>query len=294
MADSTKASPGAPVSKPGHDSVSLDSLYKNLLEAHARLQEKVQGRTVALAAVTHQLKVPLAVIPGYVDLLLSQKPGPLTARQKQILENLRAASAHLEEFITDFLAYSSLEAGKVTLRYETGDLNACLAEVCGYWIDQFREKGVALFFPSNPRLEQFEFDYHKVQQVVANLLENSLRFTPAGGTVWLTAEPYAWERPERGEAPQGVPKQTGSPAVPNAVRITVADTGSGIPAEYHQEVFNDFFQVPTEAVHSGGTGLGLAISKRLVQAHGGKIWVESEVGSGSKFSFLLPLHPSST
>ncbi len=294
MADSTKTPPTASASKPSHEAVSLDSLYKDLLEAHVKLQEKVQRRTVALAAVTHQLKVPLAVIPGYVDLLLSLKPGPLTDRQEQILENLRAASAHLEEFIRDFLAYSSLEAGKVTLRYEAGDLNACLAEVCGYWIDQFREKGVALYFPSNPRLEQFEFDYHKVQQVVANLLENSLKFTPAGGTVWLTAEPYAWGRAERGEAPQGVPKPATSQSVPNAIRITVADTGIGIPAEYHQEVFNDFFQVPTQADHPKGTGLGLAISKRLVQAHGGKIWVESEVGSGSKFSFLLPLHPSST
>ncbi len=293
MADSTKASLTPSTSKPGGDAVSLDSLYRDLLEAHARLQEKVQRRTVALAAVTHQLRVPLAVIPGYVDVLLSLKPGPLTDRQQQILENLRAASAHLEEFIKDFLAYSSLEAGKVTLRYEAGDLNACLAEVCGYWIDRFREKGVALYFPSNPRLASFEFDYHKVQQVVANLLENSLKFTPSGGTVWLTAEPYAWERGERSEAPQAAPKKSGSPATPNAVRVTVADTGLGIPAEYHQEIFNDFFRVPTQADHPGGTGLGLAISKRLVQAHGGKIWVESEVGSGSKFSFLLPLHPSS-
>jgi signal transduction histidine kinase len=73
----------------------------------------------------------------------------------------------------------------------------------------------------------------------------------------------------------------------------VADTGAGIPAEYHQEIFDDFFKVPGQADHLGGTGLGLAICKRLVQAHGGKIWVESEAGAGCKFSFLLPLKPGS-
>ena len=265
---------------------SIDPRYQDLLEAYARLQGQVERRTLALATIAHQVKVPLAVIPGYVDLFLSEKPGPLTDRQRQILENLRATILHLEEFLRDLLAYSALEAGKVTLKFELGDINACLAEVCGYWFQRFRDKGVALYTPSNPQLAQFEFDSYKVQQVVANLLENSLRFTPTGGTVWLTAEPYVWERGSRDETAQGQP---GGNAKPNSVCLTVADTGPGIPAEYHQEVFDDFFKVPGQEEKTGGTGLGLAISKRLVQAHGGKIWVESAVGGGSKFCFLLPL-----
>jgi len=290
MVDSSKSVPIAKGSNSGRDPTSSDALYQDLLEAHARLQDQVERRTLALATIAHQLKVPLAVIPGYVDLLLSEKPGPLTERQRQILENLRASTLHLEKFLRDLLSYSALEAGKVSLKYERGDLNACLAEVCGYWFDRFREKGVALYSPNNPQLAQFEFDYYKVQQVVANLLENSWRFTPTGGTVWLTAEPVAWERAGRDESGQGEPGQA---AMPNSVRVTVADTGPGVPAEYQQEVFDDFFKVPGQEDQLGGTGLGLAISKRLVQAHGGKIWVESEGGAGSKFSFLLPLKPSS-
>jgi signal transduction histidine kinase len=198
MAESAKASPIPPMSPTGQEAQPSELSHKELLEAHARLQEKVQRRTIALAAVAHQLKVPLAVIPGYVDLLLSRKPGPLTDRQLQILENLRASCRSLEDFIRDFLAYSTLESGKFTVRFEMGDLNACLTEVAGFWVERFHERGVALYFPSNPNLQQFEFDYHKVQQVIANLLENALRFTPSGGTVWLTAEPYAWEHAKVG------------------------------------------------------------------------------------------------
>jgi len=290
MPDSNKSpsSPAEPSVSSGSDSV--DRRYQDLLESYSRLQGQVERRTLALATIAHQVKVPLAVIPGYVDLLLSGKPGPLTDRQRQIFENLKATTLHLEEFLRDLLAYSALEAGKVTLKFDMGDLNACLAEVCGYWFQRFRDKGVALYTPSNPQLPQFEFDSYKVQQVVANLLENSLRFTPTGGTVWLTAEPYLWERGSRDEPVRGRPGESGKA---NSVCVTVADTGPGIPAEYHQEVFDDFFRVPGQEEKAGGTGLGLAISKRLVQAHGGKIWVESAVGGGSKFCFLLPLKPRS-
>lgn len=275
----------------------LPPLYKELLEAYARQENEIRQRTMALATMAHELKTPLSIIAGYIELLLGQRAGPLNDRQRQILEDSQSNCTRLQKFIQDFLASSALEAGKVTVKLERGDLNASLSEVCGYWLDRFHAKGVALYFPVNPKLEPFEFDSYKVQQVVANLLDNALKFTKPGGTVWVTAEPHYWERRTRQELPlaeerrKGTSTETG--AISNAIRVTVADTGPGITPEYQQEIFDDFFKVPDQEDQSGGTGLGLAIARRLVQAHGGKIWVESEPGAGSKFSFLLPFKSAS-
>lgn len=260
---------------------------KKLISAYLSLHEESSTR---LASAVHELKTPLAIITGYIEVLLSQKVGPLKDRQKQVLEDTKANCARLQRFIQDFLTYSALEAGKVYMTFEHGDLNACLSEVFGYWLARFREKGVALYFPINVKLQPFLFDYHKVQQIVSNLLENAVKCTPVGGTVWLTAEPYTWER-RRNQASVTRERRKKSLSIPNAVRLMVADTGPGIAPEYQQEIFGDFFRVPQKHNPSRGTGLGLAIARRLVQAHNGKIWVESEVGVGSKFSFLLPLKP---
>ena len=252
--------------------------------AELRSATKVDARqqTLALARVAHELKTPLAIIIGYIDLLLSGKVGPLNPRQRQVLLDTQPNCARLEKFIKDFLAYGTLDANKAAMQFERGDLNACLSETCGYWLDRYCAKGVALYFPLNPRLEPFEFDYHKIQQVVSNLVENSLKFTPQGGTVWLTAEPHTWESLAY--------RQAGGASSINSARVTVADTGPGIAPEFHQEIFDHFFRVPYEN-HPGGTGLGLAIARHIVQAHGGKIWVESEPGAGCKLTFLLPLVP---
>ncbi len=265
------------------------SLYEDLLEAYGRQEREIGQRTMALARMAHELKTPLAIIVGYVELLLSQKAGALSARQRQILEDCQSNCARLDKFVQDYLAYSALEAGKIRMKLQRGDLNACLSEVCSYWQGRFHAKGVALYLPISPKLEAFEFEYHKVQQVVSNLLDNSLKFISPGGTVWLTAEPYRWERRTRQGPPLTPERRQEATPAPNAVRVTVADTGPGIAPEYHQEIFDDFFKVPDQEDQSGGSGLGLAIARRLVHVHGGKIWVESEPGAGAKFSFLLPL-----
>jgi signal transduction histidine kinase len=264
--------------------------YPDLLKARGDLEEELQKRTLALATLAHEMKNPLAIISGYVDVLLSRKVGPLNERQRNILDEARANCARLQKFSQEFLAYSSLTMGSasVVLRLEPGDLGACLSEVCGYWMDRFSAKGVALYFQPNPRIGLFKFDYHKIQQVISNLLENALKFTEKGGSVWLTTETHLWERRGRLNTPQAVQRRQSRSAGASAVRISVADTGKGIAAEFHQEVFQDFFRVPDD-IGTPGAGLGLAIARRLVQLHGGKIWVESELGAGSRFCFLLPL-----
>jgi signal transduction histidine kinase len=157
------------------------------------------------------------------------------------------------------------------------------------WSNRFQEKGLALYFLANDKLPVFPFDTPKLERIISNLLENSFKFTPQGGTVWLHAEPYMWER-RAAELPSSAERRRQNVTHPNSVKVSVSDTGPGIPAEFHLEVFDDFFRLPgTEAQE--GMGLGLAIARRLVQGMGGKIWVESDAGAGCKFSFLIPYKP---
>jgi signal transduction histidine kinase len=275
----------------GDTASTLPSLYQDLLEAQGHLEEELHRRALALATLAHEIKNPLAIVSGYVEMLLTRKVGPLTERQRKILEETQVNCARLQKFAEEFLAYSSLAMGNapLTLRLEPGDLNACISEACGYWIDKFSEKGVALYFQGSTEIPLFPFDYDKVQQVVSNLLENALKFTPAAGSVWMTSEPHAWERRARMSAPRAVERRREGSLGAGAVRVMVADSGKGIAPEFYQEVFEDFFRVPGDELHTPGAGLGLAIARRLIQLHEGKIWVESELGVGSRFCFLLPL-----
>lgn len=263
--------------------------YRELLEAYQRLQEEDTRRTVALGTAAHQLKTPLAIISGYIELLLTAKPGAVNTRQRQILQESQINCNRLRQYIEDFLSYSALETGKLALKYGQADVNECLAELYSYWLSSFQRKGVALYPPVKQSLPLFAFDYDKIQHVVSNLLENALKFTPVGGTVWVTAEPYMWERRARDEERKGSERRKSRDPGPNSVRVAVSDTGLGIAAEFQQEIFDDFVKLPQPGDPVGGMGLGLGIARRLILAHHGKIWVESEVGAGSTFAFLLPL-----
>jgi signal transduction histidine kinase len=274
------------------DSESQRQEFEDLLQSFQKLQDESRRRTTALAHAAHELKTPLAIMSGYLDVLLSgDKLGPLSDRQRRILEDMRANGSRLQQFIQDFLTYSALETGNVSMRFEMADLNACLSEVCSFWLHRFHQQGVALYFLANEKLKPFPFDNFKVQHIVSNLLDNASKFTPSGGTVWLNAEPHVWERrTEKSVRVTGDRRKPSLTAVPNSVRISVSDTGVGIAPEFQQEIFEDF----TKALHdknSQGMGLGLSIARRLVQAHGGRIWMESQPGSGTKFSFLIPLNP---
>jgi NtrC-family two-component system sensor histidine kinase KinB len=266
---------------------------QDLLQQFTHLQERFQRTTNALASAAHDLKTPLAILNGYVELLQSEKLGGLNERQREILGDMRTSGQRLQHFIQDFLSFSVLETGEMKMHFEAADLNACLSEVCRLWSHSFQEKGLALYFLANEKLTEFAFDVPKIQRVVSNLLENASKFTPAGGTVWLHAEPYMWERRSASNPDNLTERRHRVISHPNSVKVSVSDTGPGIPAEYHIEVFDDFFRLPQTESQSG-MGLGLAIARRLVSGMGGKIWVESEPGAGCKFSFILPLLPPST
>lgn len=285
--DSAELCPAAPVDKLCPDG----TCQAELLQQYTQLRERFQRCTNALASAAHDLKTPLSILSGYIELLQSEKLGGLNDRQRQVLRDMRSSGQRLQHFIQDFLTYSVLETGELRMQYEVGDMNACISEVCGLWSNRFQEKGLALYFLANDKLTAFSFDSAKVQRVLSNLMENASKFTPAGGTVWLHAEPHMWER--RAAQKPGIPgeRRRQNLGQPNSVKVSVSDTGPGIAAEFHLEVFDDFFRLPQAENKSDGMGLGLAIARRLVNGFGGKIWVESEPGAGCKFSFLIPLQP---
>jgi len=259
--------------------------YRNLLAAYLKLQEVNRQKTVFLASAAHELKTPLAVIKGYYDLLLAGSLGRLTDKQRDILEESKESCERLVRLVSMFLNYSALESGKLVLQLRENDLRDCLDELCKRWSEAFQRKGVRLEANIDPSIATFRFDYQKVQQVAANLLDNALKHTPSGGTVTMRAAPHFWERRVATVAPVEERRRFRLPR-PNSVEVSVKDSGAGIPAEHHQEIFEDFVRVDR---NTSGMGLGLAIAKRLIQAHRGKIWVESDPGGGSRFTFLLPM-----
>lgn len=286
VAESTVTPNGAPTAE-GIPSAA------DLPQAYSELQERFQRTTNALGSAAHDLKTPLAILNGYVELLQSEKLGQLNSRQREVLGDMRSSGQRLQQFIQDFLTYSALETGGLLMRFEKGNINECLSEVCRLWSARFQQKGLALYFLPNEKLPVFPFDSPKLERVISNLLENSFKFVPQGGTVWLHAEPYMWERRAASQPASAGERRRQDVSQPNSVKVSVSDTGPGIPAEFQQEVFDDFFRLPSNE-NQEGMGLGLAIVRRLVQGMGGKVWVESDPGAGCKFSFLIPFKPTST
>jgi signal transduction histidine kinase len=258
--------------------------YRNLLAAYLRLQEVNRQKTVFLGSAAHELKTPLAVMKGYYDLLLSGSLGNLSEKQRETLQESKQSCDRLVRLVSTFLNYTALESGKLVLQFQDNDLRDCLNDVAVRWKEAFQRANVHLEVFLAPKLPLFKFDYPKIQQCISNLVDNALKHTPAGGKVMLRAEPHFWERRVAPVSPRQERRSPRAPQ-PNSVLVTVSDTGRGIAAEYHQEIFEDFMRVDPS---SGGMGLGLAITKRLIQAHHGKIWVDSEPGRGSSFTFLLP------
>ncbi|MGA2236531.1 MAG: HAMP domain-containing sensor histidine kinase [Terriglobales bacterium] len=255
-----------------------------------QLRDRFRKTTNALASAAHDLKTPLAILNGYIQLLQSQKLGPLNDRQREVMSDMFSSGQRLQHFIQDFLTYSVLETGELRMQFVEGDMNACLSEVCRLWSARFQERGLALYFLANDKLTPFAFDSPKIQRVISNLLENACKYTPQGGTVWLHAEPHMWERRSMSKSAANGERRRQATTVPNAVKVSVADTGPGIRPEFHLEIFDDFFRL-SGSESAEGMGLGLAIARRLLQGMGGKIWVESEPGAGCKFSFLVPMKP---
>jgi len=267
-----------------------DAPSKELIRELEQLRDRYRKTTNALASAAHDLKTPLAIMNGYIELLQSQKLGSLNQRQLDVMADMFTSGQRLQHFIQDFLTYTVLETGELRMQFVENDMNACLSEVCRIWSNRFQERGLALYFLTNEKLMPFHFDAPKIQRVISNLLDNACKYTPQGGTVWIHAEPHMWERRSVAKTAANGDRRRQSNNAPNAVKVSVSDTGPGIRPEFQLEIFDDFFRLPGSEV-TEGMGLGLAIARRLLMGMGGKIWVESEPEAGSKFSFIIPLKP---
>lgn len=250
------------------------------------LASEYHRRTLALAAAAHELKTPLSICVGYIELLVSGKLGALQLTQRQALEEMDANLRRLQHFIGDFLTYAALETNSVQLRLEVAEVEPCVREICEIWQPRFRAKQQNFELRVEPGLEVCDFDYSKLQHAISNLLHNAWKYTPTKGSVSVLVRPYFWDRRNQQALLPEPDRRAESTHGPNSVCITVADNGPGVEPEFQLEIFDDFTRAESGEIE--GVGLGLSIARRIVQGHHGKIWIDSQPGSGSRFRLLLP------
>ncbi|MCC6858983.1 MAG: response regulator [Bryobacterales bacterium] len=244
----------------------LDSQARQI-RLHSREVERLNRlKSEFIAGISHELRTPLNSILGFSDLLVKERAGPLNARQLEFLSHLRGAAEHLLALINDVLDLSKIEAGHSELHCEHFYLHEALDEVLPGLRALAAQRGIRLTTPSG-EIHVYA-DRLRFKQIVYNLVSNALKFTPQGGSIDVSASVGSLE-----------------------ICFTVSDTGIGIPFEDQASIFDKFYQVSSATPVREGAGLGLAIARRLVEQHSGKIWVESEPGKGSHFSFTLPLPP---
>ena len=265
--------------------------YRELLLAYAQLQELNQQKNNFLASATHELRTPVTVMKGYHRILLDGRLGELAPQQREVLLESEQSCARLIKIINSLLDLSRIETGKLELFYQDYDLAANLKQVVSQMKEFSKRKQLSVVVKLEKNLPGLRCDREKINQVVTNLLENAIKYTHAGGKIYISAGPYVWDK--NGGVRTGRTDLSPSSANPaNAVMFQVSDNGIGISPEHHQEIFDQFTQVPSNQMDRSGLGLGLAITKRIIEAHGGRIWVDSQVNSGSRFTFLMPLGPA--
>jgi len=230
-----------------------------------RLKQLENLRKEFVANVSHELRTPLSIIKGYVETLLEPQP-PDAETSRQFLQTIQRHSRRLEALIGDLLTISAMESQQARLQLEPVSLRVAAEAAAEELARQAREKNMTISVEVPPEFSQPRADAQRLHQVFFNLLDNAVKYVPAGGRIAVSA------------------KLTDS-----EVEVRVADNGPGIAAEHLPRIFERFYRVDkARSRELGGTGLGLSIVKHIVQAHGGRVWAESEVGKGSAFYFTLP------
>jgi signal transduction histidine kinase len=243
-------------------------------EKSRQLEEASQHKSEFLAAMSHELRTPLNAVIGFSEVLIERMVGDLNEKQAEYLQDILASGQHLLSVINDILDLSKVEAGRMELELDTCSLPAALENGVTIVRERAGRHGITLDLQVDPQIGLVEADERKVKQVVFNLLSNAVKFTPDGGRVTVRAR-----------------------LIDGAVRVAVRDTGIGIAPEDQERIFEEFHQARHARGTAGadgsppreGTGLGLALARRFVELHGGRLWVESQLGAGSTFIFTLPL-----
>lgn len=248
-----------PVSTPKNEKIGIVSVLHDItLE-----KELDKMKDDFLHSITHDLRNPMTSIRGFIKFLYEGVAGPINEQQKKILETMDRASFRLLSMINDILDISKLEAGKMELMLERTNIVKVISSAIELLEPQYKRKNIKLVF--TPQKDEIEVltDPKLIERVYINLIGNAIKFTPEDGTITV-----------------------GIFETDNYIESFVEDTGEGIPKEYLDKIFEKFGQVKNKS--KGGTGLGLTICKYVVELHKGKIWVESELGKGSKFIFTIP------
>ena len=243
----------------------LTNTLAKLDEKSRELQAASRNKSEFLANMSHELRTPLNAISGFSQVLRKRMYGEINDKQAEYLDEILASSRDLVTLIDDVLDLAKVEAGQIELELAPFSLPASLKRVLVVVGEKAATGDVRLSLASEPGVDTVIGDERRIRQVVLNLLSNAIKFTPAGGSVDVNAA-----------------RRDG------LVRVSVTDTGPGIAKADQTRIFEEFQQAAAGKEHRDGTGLGLALSKRLVELHGGRIWVESELGKGSTFSFTLP------
>jgi PAS domain S-box-containing protein len=220
-----------------------------------------------ISTVSHQLRTPMTSIKGYTDLLYLETVGEVNEAQRRFLSIIKSNADRLAVLANDLLDISRIETGRIRLNLEFIQTRAIADEIAASLREQIEEKGLSLKLNIPGGLPPIRGDRDRVTQILTNLIDNARHYTPAGGQITVSAQ-------VRG----------------HFLQVSVADTGIGIAPKDQEKIFDRFYRADHPLVHEiAGTGLGLSIVKSFVKMHGGEIWVESEPGRGSTFSFTLPL-----
>ncbi len=244
-------------------------LFREIADKSQQLEAASRHKSEFLANMSHELRTPLNAIIGFSEVLLERMFGEVNEKQTEYLHDILSSGQHLLSLINDILDLSKIEAGRMELAPAPFHLPLALGNAVTLVKERAGRHGIALTLEVDPRLGELVGDERKIKQVLLNLLSNAVKFTPEGGRISLTAV------------------LTGG-----SVEISVSDTGIGIAPEDQDAIFEEFRQVGgDDARKREGTGLGLTLAKKFVEMHGGRIWVKSEVGKGSTFTFTLQVRP---
>jgi signal transduction histidine kinase len=241
-------------------------LFRELADKSRQLEVASQHKSEFLANMSHELRTPLNAIIGFSEVLTERMFGELNEKQDEYLKDIYASGQHLLSLINDILDLSKIEAGRMELELTDFDLPTALDNALTLVRERAARRSLTLQTSIDERLGEIRADERKIRQVLLNLLSNAIKFTPEGGRIEVAAAPRD-----------------------GFVEVSVSDTGVGIAPEDQEAVFEEFRQVGTAAKKVEGTGLGLTLCRKFIELHGGRIWVKSQVGVGSTFTFTLPV-----
>jgi signal transduction histidine kinase len=258
-------------STPASPIAALEAKLRDAMIEIAELRARDGLKTQFLANISHDLRTPLTAVITHAEILRDGILGDLTPRQLESVRGIISGGRQLLTQVGEILTYARGSANQLTLVPTRFHVREVLEQVSALNESLLKKKRLSLAVDAESDLPPVIADREKIAHVVGNLLGNAIDFTPAGGRVWLHAA-----------------RAVGEPAP--SLRVEVGDTGVGIASEHHDLIFREFAQVDSTASRPHhGTGLGLTIARRLVELHHGRIWVESELGAGSRFHFTVPL-----